>query len=149
MSARLAIVCNPNRLSSKIQALGARLIGKPTHPAMPYHAAWITDDAIYDMDWRFRKRDISAYAGRDLRLFDPPALIPVEHLEAMVGVRRYGVMDVLLYPLFQMIGLNWWGTHCSEAVNDDIWFCGGRTPWIPYGAPPSPTDMLIWLEGRS
>jgi hypothetical protein len=78
----------------------------------------------------------------------PAYYVSEEYLESMVGKRSYGTMDVLFYPIFQALGLNWWGTHCSEAINDDLWFHGYRTPWVPYGAPPSPADLLHWLEKK-
>ena len=151
MTTKILVVCDPHRTSAKIQALGARLLGRKPHPAMPYHCAWMTDEAIYDMNWTFRELPRDYYEGknRDLRIFDSPVQITDEYFRSLVGKVKYGTFDVLLYPIFQLVGLNWWGTHCSERINDDLWFHGYRTPWIPYGAPPSPADILAWLEGRS
>jgi len=141
---KIAVICDPDKFSAKIQNFFVR----NPHPAHPYHCAWVTDDAMYDMNRRFRKTDRDHYAKKDVRVFDAPVEVSEAYLESMVGKRKYGTLDVLLYPLFQMLGMNWMGTHCSEAVNDDLWFHGYRTPWIPYGAPPSPADMLHWLEKK-
>ena len=151
MTTKIIVVCDPHRTSAKIQALGAKLIGKRAHPAGPYHVAWMTDEAIYDMNWTFRELPRDYYDGknRDLRIFDSPVEISDEYFRSLVGKVSYGTFDVLLYPIFQLVGLNWWGTHCAERINDDLWFNSYRSPWIPYGAPPSPTDFLFWLEGRS
>lgn len=139
---KIAIICDPGKFSAKVQ----NFFVKNPHPAYPYHCAWLTDNAMYDMNWNFRKIGRLHYSGKDVRIFDSPVDIPEDYFEFMVGKRAYGTMDVLFYPLLQMLGLNWWGTHCSEAVNDDLWFAGYRTPWVPYGAPPSPADLLHWLE---
>ena len=96
----------------------------------------------------FRKTTLDRYANRDIYFFDSPVEVSEEYLESMVGKRSYGTMDVLFYPIFQALGMNWMGTHCSESINDDLWFHGYRTPWIPYGAPPSPADLLHWLEKK-
>lgn len=147
MIARIAIICDKEKFSAKLQYFGEKLFGKQ-HDACPYHCAWVTDDAMYDMNWRFRKIDRDHYDGKDVRLFDAPVEVSKEYLEAMVGKRYYGVIDVCLYPILTLLGMNWMGTHCSEAINDDCWFHGGRTPWIPYGPAPTPADMLHWLESR-
>jgi hypothetical protein len=144
MTTRIAIICDPDKFSAKIQ----NFFVKNPHPAFPYHCAWVTDDAMYDMNLKFRKIPLDHYANRDIYFFDSPVEVSEEYLESMVGKRSYGTMDVLFYPIFQALGLNWMGTHCSEAINDDLWFHGYRTPWIPYGAPPSPADLLHWLESK-
>ncbi len=146
MPTQIAVICDPDRFSAKLQALGRMILGKPAHPAYPYHVAWLTDNAMYDMNWNFRKIPRDHYDNRDVRVFDSPVDVPEEYLEMMIGKRKYGTMDVILYPILQLLGINWWGTHCAEAINDDIWFHGYRTPFIPYGAPPDPTETLIWLE---
>lgn len=113
---------------------------------MPYHVAWTDGTHMWDMNVKFRKIPADHYANRDVRLFDSPVPVTAEYLDSMVGKRSYGFVDVALYPILQLLGLNWMGTHCSEAINDDLWFHGYRTPWVPYGAPPTPADMLYWLE---
>lgn len=151
MSARILIVCDRNRFSARLQAWGEDRFGRRgrgSHPAGPYHCAWVTESAIYDMNWKFRKigRDHYAGSGKELRLFVPPVDVSEDYLETMVGRRSYGTLDVLLYPILTPLGINAPGTHCAEAINDDLWFHGYRTPFIPYGAPPTPADMLWWAE---
>lgn len=143
---RIAIICDRNKFSAKIQAFGRRLLKKPMHPALPYHVAWVTDDAIYDMHWKFRKVERDHYKSRDVRIFDSPVPVSVEYLESLVGKRSYGVLDVLLYLWLVPIGFNAPGVHCAEAINDDLNLHSYRTPWIPYGAPPDPHAMLFWLD---
>jgi hypothetical protein len=148
VSAKIAIICDPDKFSAKLQAFGRRLFGRPVHPDLPYHCAWVTENAMYDMNWRFRKIDKDHYDKRVVHVFDAPVEVSEAYLESMVGKRYYGVLDVLLYPLYQLFGFNAYGTHCSEAINDDCWFHGYRTPWIPYGAAPDPNDIILWLESR-
>jgi hypothetical protein len=121
---KIAIICDPGKFSAKIQALGERINGRPVHPAMPYHCAWVTDDAIYDMNWTFRKLPRDYYEGskKIVKLFDSPIKIPAEYFERMVGKRTYGTVDVALNPILTPLGINWFGTHCAEAINDDLWF---------------------------
>jgi hypothetical protein len=139
---KIAIICDPGKFSAKVQ----NFFVKNPHPAMPYHCGWTDGENLWDMHTVFRKTTLDRYASRDIYFFDSPVEVTPEYLDSMVGKRKYGYLDVALYPLFQLLGLNWWGTHCSEAVNDDLWMNGYRTPWIPYGAPPSPADLLHWLE---
>lgn len=142
MTAKIAVICDPSRFSAKLQ----NLFVKHPHPAHPYHVAWLCGDRVYDMNWRFRQTTLDHYAGRDVRVFESPVAVSEAYLKTMVGKRYYGTVDVALYPIMQALGVNWPGTHCAEAINDDLWFHGYRTPWLPYGAPPSPADMLRWLE---
>lgn len=148
MTTQIAIICDKNRFSSKIQAFGEKLVGRKSHPAMPYHVAWIKDGRMFDMNTKFREIPIDYYNNRDVRIFTSPVDISIEYLETMVGKRSYGYIDVALYFLLVPLGLNWWGTHCAEAINDDLWFHSYRTPWIPYGAPPDPASLLYWLEEK-
>ena len=148
MPTKIGIVCDQARFSAKVQALGERINKRPVHPAMPYHCVWITDSAMYDMNWNFRKIDLDHYGSRDVRVFDSPVDIPQDYFEFMVGKRAYGTLDVALNPVLTSIGINAPGTHCAEAINDDLWFHGFRTPFIPYGPPPTPHQMLHWLDGR-
>ena len=146
---KIAIICDPDKFSAKIQALGERINKRPVHPAMPYHCAWLADDAMYDMNWTFRKIDRDHYAKKDVRLFDSPVDIPAEYFERLLGKRKYGTIDVALNPILTPLGINWSGTHCAESILDDLWFNKYHdTPWIPYGTPPTPHQMLIWLESR-
>ncbi|OQA29926.1 MAG: hypothetical protein BWY57_03143 [Betaproteobacteria bacterium ADurb.Bin341] len=140
MNAQLAIVCDPNRFSARLQH---RFVKRP-HPAYPYHCAWLVGDRMFDMNWLFREIPADEYAGRTVFVFEAPAAIGIDYLRGMVGKRHYGTLDVALYPILTPLGFNAPGTHCAEAINDDLWFHGYRTPWIPYGAPPDPSDMLWW-----
>ena len=108
---KIAIICDPSKFSAKIQALGERINGRPVHPAMPYHAAWLTDRAMYDMNWRFRKIGLLHYSGKDVRIFDSPVQIDDDYFEFMVGKRGYGTLDVALNPLFTLMGINAPGAH--------------------------------------
>lgn len=142
----IAIICAPDKFSAKLQALGERINGRPVHPAYPYHVAWLTENALYDMNFTFRKMPRDHYSNRDVRIFDSPVEVPEEYLEEMVGKRSYGTIDVALNPILTPLGINAPGTHCAEAINDDLWFHGyHKTPWLPYGTPPTPHQMLWWL----
>jgi hypothetical protein len=102
---------------------------------------------MYDMNWKFRKIGRLHYSGKDVRIFDSPIEIPESYFEMMVGKRSYGVLDVSLNPLLTLLRINAPGTHCMEAINDDLWFNGYHdTPWIPYGTPPTPHQGLFWLQ---
>ena len=147
MQADILIICDRSKFSAGLQAFGEDRFGSKSHPAAPYHCAWVTESAVYDMNWKFRKVGRDHYDGKDLRIFTSPAPVSAAYLEMMVGQRSYGTLDVLLYPILTPLGINAPGTHCAEAINDDLWFHGYRTPFIPYGAPPTPADMLRWAEG--
>lgn len=147
MTTRIAVICDPGKFSAKLQAFGERINGRPIHPAYPYHVAWLTDNAMYDMNWKFRRIDLLRYSNRDVRIFDSPVEIPDAYLESMVDARSYGTLDVALNPILTPLGINAPGTHCAEAINDDLWFHGYRTPFLPYGPPPTPHQMLHWLTG--
>src|SRR5574343_40749 len=149
MSTQIAIICDKTRWSSKLQAMGEKLVGRKSHPEMPYHVAWLKDGRMFDMNTKFREVDPKHYSNRKVLLFNSPVDISIEYLESMVGKRSYGYIDVALYFLFVPLGLNWLGTHCAEAINDDLWFHSYRTPWIPYGAPPDPAAVLYWLEEKA
>ena len=143
---QIAIICDQSKYSAKVQAFGEKLNGRPVHPALPYHAAWTDGVHMWDMHKTFRKIPGDYYASRDVRLFDSPVEISAEYLDMMVGKRSYGYFDVALNPILTALGINWFGTHCMEAINDDLNFQGYRSPWIPYGAPPTPHQALWWLE---
>ena len=142
MNALLGVVCDPGKFSAGVQHA---VVTNP-HPNYPYHCLWRRDGYIYDMNTNWRKVGGDHYNNRRVRYFVPPVEISKEYLESMIGKRRYGYLDVSLYPMLQSIGLNLPGTHCAEAVNDDLWFHAVRTPWIPYGAPPDPSALLYWAE---
>lgn len=148
MPADILIVCDRTKFSAELQAFGEDRFGSKSHPAAPYHCAWATEGAIYDMSWRFRKVAVDHYDSKDVRRFASPVTVTEAYLAMMVGKRSYGTLDVLLYPILTPLGINAPGTHCAEAINDDLWFHGFRTPFIPYGAPPTPADMLRWAEGN-
>jgi len=148
MTTQIVFICDKNKFSAKVQAWAGDHFGGKSHPARPYHVAWLKEGRMFDMSWRFREINPAYYAKRDLRVFDSPVDIPIEYFESLVGVRKYGAVDVALYPLMVALGLNWMGTHCMEAINDDLWFHAYRTPWTPYGTPPTPADGLYWMEAR-
>lgn len=146
MVTQIIAICDKTRFSAKIQAWAANKFGSGSHPEMPYHFAWLKDGRMFDMNTTFREIPADYYKNRHCIYFDSPVDIPIEYFEMMVGKRKYGYIDVVFYPILQALGLNWLGTHCSEAVNDDLWFHSYRTPFLPYGAAPDPTKMLYWLE---
>jgi hypothetical protein len=146
MPTKIAVICDTGKFSAKVQALGERINKRPVHPAMPYHCGWTDGENLWDMNWTFRKIKLDHYANRDIHLFDSPVEVTPEYLDAMVGKRKYGTFDVALNPILTPLGINWFGTHCAEAINDDLWMNSYRTPWIPYGTPPTPHQMLFWLE---
>jgi hypothetical protein len=149
MNADIMIICDRDKFSARLQAFGERHFGRtPAHPAFPYHCAWVTENAIYDMNWKFRKVGRDHYDGKDVRIYKSPVPVSEAYLEMLVGQRRYGTLDVALYPILTPLGINAPGTHCAEAINDDLWFNGFRTSWIPYGAPPDPSAVLWWAEGN-
>jgi len=146
MVTKIVAICDKNKWSAKIQALGEDWFGEGSHPAMPYHFAWLKDGRMFDMNWKFREIPTDHYKNRDCKYFNSPVDIPIEYFEMMVDRRKYGTLNVLLYPILQPLNFNLPGAHCSEAINDDLWFHGYRTPFFPYGAPPDPAAMLYWLE---
>lgn len=109
---------------------------------------------MYDMNLLRRRRPWPYYRDGQVLLFDAPGNVTVEYLEAQLtsDENHYGFWDYLLFalrPLYHLIGKstrNTGGVICSEMVNNDIWECGGRTPWPPAGAPPSPCDFYRWLK---
>lgn len=144
MTAKLAIICSQDKFSARLQAWGEEQIGRKSHPMFPYHCAWLVGDTMFDMSWKFREIPADKYKKRDVAVFNSPVEITEDYLRMMVGKRSYGAVDVALYPILTPLGLNFTGTHCAEAINDDLWFHGYRTPFLPYGAPPSPADLLYW-----
>ena len=146
MVTQIVAICDPNKLSAKIQALGEDWFGTGSHPAKPYHFAWLKGDSMFDMHWKFREIPADYYSSSTCLYFDSPVDISVEYFKSMVGKRKYGTFNVLLYPFLQPLNFNLPGAHCSEAINDDLWFNSYRTPFFPYGAPPDPAAMLYWLE---
>ena len=146
----LTIIADTSRFSSRIQRWGVRLMEGLDCPVGPYHGAWYNTEngMFYDMNVKFRKVPFEHYAARHLYFFRPPVAIDPGFLEKMVGNRTYGILDVLFFPVAKFFGINLPGDHCTEALNDDIWFHGGRTPWTPYEAPPSPCEMLVWATSN-
>jgi hypothetical protein len=124
-----------------------------------YHVAWVDEERglMYDMHLIRRRRTWPHYPDSQVLLFDAPAPVTREYLEARLtdDGQLYGVIDYLLFalrPLYHVVGRstrNTGGVICSEMVNNDIWACGGRTPWEPHDPPPSPCDLYRWLSGRS
>lgn len=144
----LCIVADKTRFSARVQRLFVKWIEGMDCPSGPYHGAWYDTETreFYDMNTTFRKVGFDKYKDRRLFFFQPPVPIDVDYLDRMIGKRRYGILDVLLYGPAKLFGINLPGDHCTEALNDDIWFHGGRTPWHPFDAPPAPCEMLIWAS---
>ena len=93
MNAQLAIVCDPNRFSARLQH---RFVKRP-HPAHPYHCAWLVGDRMFDMNWLFREIPADHYAGRTVFVFEAPAAISIDYLRGMVGVGSTETGDEPLY----------------------------------------------------
>jgi hypothetical protein len=120
-----------------------------------YHVAWVDEERglMYDMHLIRRRRTWPHYPDSQVLLFDAPAPVTREYLEARLtdDGQWYGVFDYLLFalrPLYHLFGQstrNAGGVICSEMVNNDIWRCGGVTPWRPDHEPPSPCDFYRWL----
>ena len=142
----LTIIADSTRFSSKLQRTFVKLLKGIDCPQNPYHGAWYDTDTnmFYDMNIHFRKVPFEKYANRRLFFFKPPVPISRDYLESLIGKRNYGILDVLLFPISKFFGINLPGDHCTEALNDDIWVSGGKTPWSIYDSPPSPCEMLQW-----
>jgi hypothetical protein len=147
---KLAIIINPNSLSGRLT--------KFFTGCYAYHTAWVDVDArlMYDMNLLRRRRWWPHYASAQVLLFDAPAHVTRDYLEEKLtsDENRYGVLDYLMFALrgiYHLVGKstrNAGGKICSEMINDDIWACGGTTPWQPGDEPPSPCDILNWLNKR-
>ncbi|ADE10490.1 hypothetical protein [Sideroxydans lithotrophicus] len=122
-----------------------------------YHVVWVDEEGgrMYDMNLLRRRRKWPYYPQDQVALFDAPGKVTVEYLEEKLTSDEnvYGFVDYLLFSLrwlYHLVGKstrNAGGKICSETINDDIWECGGETPWKPGDAPPSPCDLLRWLMG--
>ena len=141
-------MADKTRWSARVQHWAVKFFVDVECHEYPYHGAWYDTESrmFYDMNVKFRKIPFEHYQNRDLFFFESPVVITKDYLESMVGKRRYGIFDVVLFGPAKMLGFNLPGDHCTEALNDDIWFHGGRTPWTPYEAPPSPCEMLKWAS---
>jgi hypothetical protein len=110
---------------------------------------------MYDMHLIRRRRAWPHYPEAQVLLFDAPS-VTVEYLEHMLetDTATYGWRDYLLFalrPIYHLLGRstrNAGGVICSEMINNDIRACGGKTPWHPDDAPPSPCDLYGWLTKR-
>ena len=110
---------------------------------------------MWDMHLIRRRRAWPHYGEGEVLLFDvPEAAVTHDYLEDRLqsDEHRYGVLDYALFalrPIYHLLGLstpNARGVICSEMINVDIHACGGRTPWPPNDAPPSPCDFYRWLS---
>jgi hypothetical protein len=151
MSIKLAIIFNENKLSGKLTKFWTGCYA--------YHAAWVDLDnnKMYDMNL-LRRRQLWPHYGAEtsVLLFDAPGNVTAEYLESQLETdeSRYGVFDYCLFalrPLFHLFGQstrNAGGVICSEMVNQDIWECGGVTPFHPMTEPPSPCDLYRWIKNK-
>lgn len=150
---KLAIIVNEQKLSGKLTRIFTGCYA--------YHALWVDEEAgkMYDMHLIRRRRQWPHYeAPAKVHLFQVPggAKVTREYLEERLEVDSevYGVRDYVrfgLRPFYHLVGAtppNASGIICSEMINDDIWRCGGVTPWKPEQAPPSPCDLLRWLVNQ-
>lgn len=145
---KLAVIFNADKLSGRLTRLFTG--------CSAYHVAWVDEEggAMYDMNLLRRRRKWPYYPEGQALLFNAPAVVTVAYLEAQLtsDENRYGFSDYLLFalrPLYHLLGKstrNAGGVICSEMVNNDIWACGGKTPWQPGDAPPSPCDLYGWLK---
>lgn len=146
---KLAVIFNANNLSGRLTRIFTG--------CNAYHVAWVDDDAgrMYDMHLLRRRRLWPHYPEAQVLVFDAPA-VTREHLERQLETddATYGFLDYLLFalrPLYHLVGKstrNRGGVICSEMINNDIWACGGRTPWRPDDPPPSPCDLYRWLVSQ-
>lgn len=147
---KIAIIINANKLSGR---LTQRFTGCPA-----YHVAWVDEEAglMYDMNLLRRRRKWPYYPQDQVVLFDSPGNVTQAYLEGKLTSDEniYGFFDYFLFllrPVYHLFGKstrNAGGIICSEMVNDDIWECGGETPWKPGDPPPSPCDFLSYFTGR-
>lgn len=145
---QIAIICDKSRFSAILQRVGVWLGKQLDCPEYPYHAAFYDDqtDTYYDMHVRFRKAPPGSWKNKTKYFFAPPVPIERSELEWHVGKHLYGFLDVLFYVPAKWFGLNLPGDHCSEIINDILRDCGARTPWRFYADPPSPCELLKWLQ---
>lgn len=127
-----------------------------------YHVGWLDEehDKIYDMFLLRRRRIWSEVRsqGGTILLFSSPEfdLVTRDYLEKKLESDEniYGWIDYLCFairPFYHLFGCstrNANGVICSEMVNDDIWECGGTTPWDPKDEPPSPCNIYNWIKDR-
>lgn len=144
---KLAVIFNSEKLSGRLTKLFTG--------CHAYHVAWVDEEAgrMYDMNLIRRRRVWPHYPEAQVLLFAVPE-VTREYLERKLETdgQTYGWLDYLLFglrPLYHLVGRstrNSGGVICSEMVNDDIWDCGGQTPFRPGDAPPSPCDLYRWLR---
>lgn len=131
-----------------------------------YHCGFVDEQngKLYDMNRLRRRREwphptYSLNEGnRRYELFDiPEPGVRGSFLEYQLdrSDSKYGVVDYVLFalrPIYHLFGKstrNANGIICSEMVNNDIWACGGETPFSSIGEPPSPADLYRWLKDQS
>lgn len=119
-----------------------------------YHVGFLDTETnmFYDMYWIRRKRAWPRYEEQTVYLFDIEK-VTSEYLEYKLSTddSEYGFVDYLSFafkPLFHIFGKstkNAGGIICSEMIVNDIHACGGITPFLNSGPPPSPCDLLKWI----
>jgi hypothetical protein len=145
---KLAVIFNAHKLSGRLTRFFTGCYA--------YHVVWVDEEAgrMYDMHLIRRRRVWPYYSHGEVLLFDVPA-VTRDYLERQLETdeQTYGWVDYLLFglrPLYHLVGAstrNAGGVICSEMVNNDIWACGGETPFKPADEPPSPCDLFRWLKG--
>lgn len=143
---KLAVIINASKLSGRLTKF---FTGCPA-----YHVAWVDEESglMYDMNLLRRRRKWPYYPLDQVALFDAPGNVTQAYLEDKLTSddNIYGFFDYLMFllrPVYHLFGKstrNAGGVICSEMVNNDIWACGGTTPWNPGDEPPSPCDILRW-----
>jgi len=144
---KIAIIINTKSISGRLT--------KFFTGCYAYHVAWVDVESglMYDMNLLRRRRKWPHYEHGSFKLFDQ-SNVTREFLEGKLtsDENRYGFVDYMLFAvrkLYHLVGKNTrnaGGKICSESLNDDIHECGGFTPWLPADAPPSPCDILQWLN---
>jgi hypothetical protein len=148
---KVAVIFNKNKLSGKLTRFWTGCYA--------YHTAWVDleNNKLYDMNLIRRRKVWPTYGEKTkVVLFDAPANVTSAYLESQLETdkARYGVLDYCLFalrPIYHLFGRstrNADGVICSEMLNNDIWACGGTTPFHPDAAPPSPCDLYRWLNNE-
>jgi hypothetical protein len=144
---KLGIVLNPHKHLGRLTTIFTGCSAT--------HTVWVDEGRglMWDMHLIRRRRIWPHYnPPTEVRFFEFPE-VTFEYLEDRLSRDNstYGLRDCAMFalrPFYKFLGKsprNAGGVICSEMCNNDIWACGGRTPWIPGEAPPSPCDLLRWL----
>jgi hypothetical protein len=153
MYATLVIICDKDRPVSKLQKLFAKDEYGATCDEMPFHAGLLVRKSmhgkptLYHMMRTLERCDweTSSYK-KDYREFELPCKVHEGFMDAMVGNINYGYLDFMLYPLMKLLNLNLPGKHCTEYVNDVLWWHTMRTNWNPLKRPPTPCELLTFCK---